>query len=541
MWSLHCTSKLARVNQLGSRIYFNSATTFTAHDGGFNFTKFYDSIIVQGYRQQSASAYVTEQVPPVSGNQSSYTQASQQNLLRTRPASPPSNWRQQLQQPPAAGIAASRSTGPNVWPARQDGTSTRTSESMHNENRSAAPWRAQTTPTRSDVASIEKAPQGSWQSEPDRSAPVHAAELNPIRGSVFSDHGSKRPSAEQSAVAFVSDSRVEHVAQGTYPESNRAGHENPGRGAYLDSGSGAYSDTGRRPYGDGYVDVGGRGAYQEHNRGSYSEDRRRVSDERSLEFDEPLRSGNSERITFSDSGRTVYPDTGRYSGELNRGVDYPDNGRRDIRDQPRPEYIESSRERESVDNNSGGYTEASRGSQDNVARGAYNERGRSGYGSARGNYGDNPRSAYSTEGPRDSHGPVSFRGNYSAEGSAPGPYLRESGYGVDNSATIYGESQDRSRSPFVSNGSRSPPLVDGNRGGYSSSDSGPADASRGPVSAAPVAERRRLKLLPRTKPLESAAPVGTEGAVTEVRKPPVLLLDVCIWGFASDLSHKIFT
>lgn len=490
---------------------------------------------MQGYRQQSASAYVTEQVPPGGRNQSSYTQASQQNLLRAQPASPPSNWRQQLQQPSAAA-AAIRPAGPNVWPARQDNVNTRTAEPTQNDSRTA-PWRAQTT-ARADVAPTEKAPQGRWQPESDRHVPSHVAEVNPVRGSGFSDLSSRRPPAEPSASAFVSDrapvvdaGRLGHVSQGTYPESGRAGHGDAGRGAYLESGSGTYADTGRRSYGDGYVDAGARGVYQEPNRGGYVDDggRRRINEERSLGYDEPLRSGNSERITFSDSGRSVYPDSGRYGGESNRVVDYPENGRRDFREQPKPEYVEGARERESVDNSRGGYTETSRGSQDNAVRGAYTERGRSGFGSARGNYGENlqasslvaggGRGAYNVEGARDSYGPVSTRGSYSAEGVGPGSYHRESGYGVESNATPYGENQDRSRSPFVSNGSRSPPAVDGNRGGYSSSDSGPADTSRAPV----VAERPRLKLLPRSKPLEISSPVGAEAALPEVRQSYMLL------------------
>lgn len=467
---------------------------------------------MQGYRQQSASAYVTEQVPPGGRNQSSYTQASQQNLLRAQPASPPSNWRQQLQQPAAAAI---RPAGPNVWPARQDSSNTRPAEHVvQNDNRSAAPWRAQTS-ARADVAPVEKAPQGRWQAESDRHTPSHVAEVNPVRGSGFSDLSSRRSPAEPSASAFVSDrAHVVDVGRlGAYPESGRSSHGDAGRGAYLETGIGStYTDTSRRPYGDGYVDTGARGAYQEPSRGGYVDDggRRRINEERSLGYDEPLRSGNSERITFSDSGRTMYPDGGRYDrGESNRVMEYPENGRRDFSEQSRPEYVES------VDNR-GGYTEASRGSQDNVARGPFTERGRSGFGSARGNYGENNpqgggRGAYNMEGARDSHGPVSTRGStYSAESVGPGSYPRESGY--DN-ATPYGENQDRSRSPFVSNGSRSPPAVDGNRGGYSSSDSGPADPSRGPV----VAERPRLKLLPRSKPLEiSPPPVGAEAALPEV-------------------------
>jgi hypothetical protein len=280
---------------------------------------------------------VTEQVPPGGRNQSSYTQASQQNLLRAQPASPPSNWRQQLQQP-AAAAAATRSTGPNVWPARQDSINNPTAEPTQSDSRSAAPWRAPTNPARSDVVSVEKAPQGRWQSESDRQVPSHVAEANPVRGSSFSDLSSRRPPAEPSASAFdrahVDEGRLGHVAQGTYPESGRASQGDAGRGVYLESGSGTYTDAGRRSYGDGYADAGGHGVYQEPNRGGYADDggRRRVNDERSLGYDEPLRSGNSERITFSDSGRTVYPDIGRYSGEPNRAVDYPENGRRDFRD-----------------------------------------------------------------------------------------------------------------------------------------------------------------------------------------------------------------
>lgn len=478
------------------------------------FVTWHYNFIVQVYRQQSASAYVTEQVPPGGRNQSSYTQASQQNLLRAQqPASPPSNWRQQLQQPSSAA-AATRSTGPNVWPTRQDSINNRTAEPVQNDSRSAAPWRSQTTPARSDVAVVEKAPLGRWQPEPESHVPSHVGEVNPVRGSGFSDLSSRRPPAEPSASAFVSD-RLGHVAQGTYPDSGR----DAGRGAYLESGSGTYTDAGRRSYGDGYADTGGRSVYQEPNRGGYADDggRRRINDERSLGYDEPLRSGNSERITFSDSGRTVYPDSGRYGGEPNRVVDYPENGRRDFREHSRPEYVESDRERESIDNNRGGYTEASRG--------VYTERGRPGYASARGSYGENPqasslvaggRGAHNGEGVRDSYGAGNSRGSYSGDGAGPGSYPRESGYGVDSNVTPYGENQDRSRSPFVSNGSRSPPPVDGNRGGYSSSDSGPADTSRGPASAAPVAERPRLKLLPRSKPLETSPPVSAEAPLSEV-------------------------
>jgi hypothetical protein len=493
---------------------------------------------------------VTEQVPPGGRNQSSYTQASQQNLLRAQPASPPSNWRQQLQQP-AAAAAATRSTGPNVWPARQDSINNPTAEPTQSDSRSAAPWRAPTNPARSDVVSVEKAPQGRWQSESDRQVPSHVAEANPVRGSSFSDLSSRRPPAEPSASAFdrahVDEGRLGHVAQGTYPESGRASQGDAGRGVYLESGSGTYTDAGRRSYGDGYADAGGHGVYQEPNRGGYADDggRRRVNDERSLGYDEPLRSGNSERITFSDSGRTVYPDIGRYSGEPNRAVDYPENGRRDFRDHSRSEYVESGRERESVDNNRGGYGEAGRGGQDSAVRGAYTERGRPGYGSARGNYGENPqatslaaggRGAYNLEGAHDSYGPVSTRGSYSADGAGPGSYPGESGYGVDSNVTPYGENQDRSRSPFVSNGSRSPPPVDGNRGGYSSSDSGPGDTSRGPASAAPIAERPRLKLLPRSKPLEIPPPVGAEAPLPEVRHPQILPW-TSVFSFTLHLLH----
>ena len=484
---------------------------------------------MQGYRQQSASAYITEQVPLGGRNQSSYTQASQQNLLRAQPASPPSNWRQQLQQAPAAA-AATRSTGPNVWPARQDSINNRTVEPMQNDSRSAAPWRAQSNPVRSDISSIEKAPQGRWQPESDRQVPGHGAEVNPVRESGFSDLGSRRPPAEPSASAFVSDrahvdaGRLGHVSQGSYSESGRAIHGETGRGAYLESGSGIYTDAGRHSFGDGYADAG-RGVYQEPNRGGHTDDgsRRRINDERSLGYDEPLRSGNSERITFSDSGRTVYPDSGRYVvNEPNRVVDYAENGRRDFREHSRLESIDSTR---------GGYNDASRGGQDNAVRGAYTERGRPGYGSARGNYGENPqasslvaggRGAYSVEGARDSYGPGNTRGSYSGDGAGPGSYPRESGYGADSNVTTYGENLDRSRSPFVSNGSRSPPPVDGNRGRYSSSDSGPADTSRGPASAAPVAERPRLKLLPRSKPLENSPPVVAEAPLPEVRNPQIL-------------------
>lgn len=470
----------------------------------------------QGYRQQSASAYVTEQVPPGSRNQSSYTQASQQNLLRAQPASPPSNWRQQLQQPVAAASAI-RPAGPNVWPTRQDNINTRAVEPMQNDSRSAAPWRVPITP-RADMVPVEKTPQGRWQPESDRHVPSHVAEVNPGRGSGFSDLTSRRPPAEPSVSVFGSERAhvvdTGRLGQGSYPESGRVGHGDAGRGAYLESGSGTYTDSGRRSYGDGYVDAGARGAYQDPNRGGYVDDggRRRINEERSLGYDEPLRSGNSERITFSDSGRTVYPDSGRYGGESNRVVDYPENGRREFREQSRTDYVDNAREGE--DTNRGGYTEASRG--------AYTERGRSGFASTRGNYGENlqasplvaggGRGAYNLEGARDSYGPASTRGSgYSAEGL--GSYPRESGYGMDSTvAGPYGENQDRSRSPFVSNGSRSPPAVDGNRGGYSSSDSGPADPSR---PGAAVVERPRLKLLPRSKPLDISTSVGAETALPE--------------------------
>lgn len=73
-------------------------------------------------------------------------------------------------------------------------------------------------------------------------------------------------------------------------------------------------------------------------------------------------------------------------------------------------------------------------------RGVYNERGWFGYGSVRGNYGDNFCSVYSIEGFWDLYGLVSFCGNYFVEGFVFGFYFWESGYGVDNSVIIYGES-----------------------------------------------------------------------------------------------------
>lgn len=481
------------------------------------------SLLVQGYGQQSATPYASEPVAPVSRNQSSYTQASQHSMLHARPASPPGTWRQQTQQPTAA--AAVRGSGVNVWPARQDGASARTSEPVQVDSRSTAPWRAQSSTVRPDIVPAEKLPQGRWQSESERQGPVHVAETKPVRGPGLTEPNIRRPGTELSPPAYASDrpqvpdtGRIEYGAQGSqgkFTETGRAGYVEGGRGGYMET-SRPFSDSGRRSFTDGYTDAGGRGTYQELSRGGYADDgRRRAMDERSLGYDEPLRSGNSERITFSDSGRPVYPEGGRYGGEPNRGVDYPENGRPEYRDIGRSEYLEASREREA-------YSESGRGTQDSVNRGGFNDRGRPGHGVGRGNLseslsGSGGHNAYNVEGPRDTYAPVGGRGSYPVENAPPSTYSRNGGYGADSSVGLYSEIHVSSKSPlekpYMANGSRSPPPAENIRGGYSFSDSAPTDSLRGVAPAAraePVAERPRLKLLPRTKPLEAATPVAAE-------------------------------
>lgn len=482
------------------------------------------SLLVQGYRQQTVTPYASEPIAPVSRNQSSYTQASQHSMLHARPASPPGTWRQQTQPPTAA--AAVRGSGVNVWPARQDGQSARTAEPVQVDSRSTAPWRAQSSTVRPDIVPGEKLPQGRWQSESERQGPAHVPETKSVRGPGFTEPNIRRPGTEVSPPAYASDrpqgpdtGRVEYGAQGgqgNYTETGRAGYVEGGRGGYMET-SRPFSDSGRRSFMDAYTDVGGRGNYQEPSRGGYVDDggRRRAMDERSLGYDEPLRSGNSERITFSDSGRPIYPEGGLYGGEPNRGMEYPENGRPEYRDLGRSEYLESGREREA-------YPESGRGTQDNVNRGGFNDRGRPGLGGGRGNLsesmsGNGGRSAYNVEGPRDTYAPVGSRGSYPVENAPPSAYSRNGVYGADSTVSPYSENQVRSKSPlekpYMANGSWSPPPVESLRGGYSSSDSAPTDTSRGvaPVARAePVAERPRLKLLPRTKPLEAATPVGAD-------------------------------
>lgn len=492
-------------------------------------------------QQQAVSAYATDSVPPVSRNQSSYTQASQLNMQqRARPASPPGTWRQQSQQPPSATVA--RSSGPNVWPARHDGEDRRMAEPVQNESRSAAPWRAQSTVMRGDEASVEKAPQGRWQSDSSRGdwqGPSHVLEVvKSVRGPVYTEPNMRSPvdsiPASYAPLGSASDvGRAGYNAQsgqGNFSDSSRGGYANIGRGGFGDSGRGPYPDNSRRGFGDGYADAGGRATYQDSSRGFIDDSRRRINEERPMGYNEPLRSGNSERITFPDVGRTGYTDTVRYEGEPTRGVEYPDNGRREYRDSDRPEYVEAGRDREYADNSRGGYPDGGRGSQ---SRG-YMERGRTNYiserspisehpqggaFSANGPPGSNSRSAYSSEGARDNYGPGGGRGSYMLESSS---YLQEVGYGADSNGESFGEDRGRSpfglesNKPFISNGPRSSPPTESNRGGYLPAEPIPTGGSVSAVRAEAAVERPRLKLLPRSKPLETVSPAATEVAAPEV-------------------------
>ena len=498
----------------------------------------------QQQQQQTVSAYATDALPPVSRNQSSYTQASQLNMQqRARPASPPGTWRQQSQQPPAATVG--RSSGPNVWPARLDGEDRRMAEPIQNESRSAAPWRAQSTVTRGDEASVEKAPQGRWQSDSSRGdwqGPSHVLEVvKSVRGPVYTEPNTRGPvefiPSPYAPLGAASDvGRAGYSAQsgqGNFSDSSRGGYADIGRSSYGDSGRGPYPDNSRRGFGDGYADAGGRATYQDSSRGFIDDGRRRINEERPMGYNEPLRSGNSERITFPDVGRTGYPDTVRYGGEPTRGVEYADNGRREYRDSGRVEYVEAGRDREYTESSRGGYPDGGRGSQ---SRG-YMERSRPNYMSERstisepspggafsanGPSGNNSRSAYNSEGARDSHGPGGGRGGYMLESSSPSSYRQEVGYGADSNGESFGEDRGistfglESNKPFISNGPRSSPPTESDRGGYLPAEPIPTGGSVPVVRAEPAVERPRLKLLPRTKPLETVSPAATEVAAPEV-------------------------
>jgi hypothetical protein len=378
-----------------------------------------------------------------------YEQSSPPNKQNPS-VSPPPYWRQPPQQQQSVA-SVDRNSGPNVWPARQESESTQMpSDSVQNQSRVSVPWQAQIPKSKAlDLGLSDRASSGGLK-------PQHSW------GGASTDrvpHGNNYVNAEHSE--FIRQ-------QSWYPEnSDQVGYASEvGRMdrqvVYRESYEGrpSYNDGTKPCFGDGArvgenSGVQGGAAHVGYTDASDSIGRG-LNDTRSFGSGEGYYDPGN-RITFLDVGRT-----GRVENDYRREASHPEGLRQ----------------------------------------------------------GNSGLRAYSTGEIPDNYGPAAGRGAL-AERNPHGLSLHESRnqrVDVDQVDGVPASMDwERRRSPPVVesrqafNKERSFPSAEGYRVGYSPAEVSPADASgsRTPlVVSDPVAERPRLKLLPRSKPLETDEAVG---------------------------------
>lgn len=464
---------------------------------------------------------------------------------------PPRSWRTNAQQHPAP-LAVSRS-GPdpasNVWTARREGDINRgpNSDSLSSEVVGSTLWRNQRM---LEASAVDRVFSGRWQS--DRRQVAEQSKEGPTRpsghGSGFSSDGA-RPPVPLEAPPFLSSG---HAAA----EPGRSGYSSDqGRGPYSEVARANYDDAGRARYGEGR----GRGLVNS-NRGEHSSsDGRGYPDGGHGTFDAAARERGDSRVGYHDFSRGGYsPDIGRASYPLEDGhrgypedrwsaggVPYIEADR--VVESDRGPYVDSGRShpeagRIGFDSGRLMYPDGGRGGYGDVTDNGdmgrdsgYPERapyfdsgrgygvpGRSGY-AERNNYSDSygsdsadsGRQVYGVETVRDNYLPNVGRGPHGSESPRPG-YLadRDRGGSLDNSRAV--SIGDRERGGGSFGRSRSPDIQ------ASGGDSTRPPLSAVTVSAEPAqiglagrpdpAERPKLKLLPRSRPLEK--PMESTAEVT---------------------------
>ncbi|KAL2652336.1 hypothetical protein R1flu_020464 [Riccia fluitans] len=483
-------------------------------------------------RQQPSYQREVIKTPPEQPAYGQSPPASSLNVLYTpqpQPASsPPRSWRNPTaQQIPATGARPQQETASNVWTARREGELNRAAASeAASQNVSSTPWRPQSSAAKlSEASAVDKVTSGRWQSDATRpSGRIQGFLLTPgVRNdepstqtsSYGSDYVVQSPYSGEDGrgTQLVEDdtSRGGSVKRTTFSQVGRGeGFDRTGYSDERGAGRSAFQDGGVR---SGYAADPGRHNYAEErwsSGGGYSEV------ERGSNVD-------TERISHpkSEINRVTYVESGRGARAENEG---PETGV-----QTRPGYMDSSRY---------GFGSSVRGS-------SLYESGRTAY-SDRGRYSDDgevPVSAESEQVMYSENG----RGSYAAES---GTYSRDEtrvGYGSDGNQ-VYGD-RERSRSPYFIDraGSVSPDIVGAGevwRSGYSAPPS--ADATRTAQKTEP-AERPKLKLLPRSKPIETinhsvgdvaGLEKGIESRYTEEKRPAEILSVENERSAASDLGYN---
>ncbi len=382
-----------------------------------------------------------------------YEQSSPPNKQNPS-VSPPPYWRQPPQQQQSVA-SVDRNSGPNVWPARQDSESTQMpSDSVQNQSQVSVPWQAQIPKSKAlDLGLSDRASSGGLK--PEHSWGGASTDRVP--------HGNNYVNAEHSK--FIRQ-------QSWYPEnSNQVGYASEvgqmdRQVVYTESYEGrpSYNDGTRPGFGDG-ARVGENSSVQgSAARVGYTDARGYAGDSSGRGLNDTRSFGSGEgyydpgnRITFFDVGRT-----GRVENDYRREPSHPEGLRQ----------------------------------------------------------GNSGLRAHSTGETPDNYGPAAGRGAL-VERNHHGLSLHES-----RNQRVDVDQVDRVPASMDWERRRSPPLVESRQAfnkerpfpsaegywvGYSPAEVSPADAS-GPrtplVVPDPVAERPRLKLLPRSKPLETDEAVG---------------------------------
>ncbi len=437
----------------------------------------YDERPRSGHRDKTLNRFSPDEhgyrgmAPAASG------QSSQVNKPKPPVSPPPPNWRQPPQQPPPTAGIVDCNSGPNVWPARQESeVNQMPADLVQNQNQVSVSWRTQTPKSKTlDLAMPDnKASPKSWQPEHSSGSEStgwqghgHSSE-NPER-SHFSRQQAMYPDKNMNPRGYASgiaqmDERV------IYGESYR------GRGAYSDGSRPGFGEGGRvgensRVQGDvasgGYADAGGYGG---DDSGSGFNGTGAIATGGASH--DP---GN--RIAFFDVGRT-----GRVENEFMREPSHPEGLR----------------------------------------------------------WANSSLRTYSPGEGHDSYGSDANRSTVLPERNSHSSNPHE-----NQTQRVYEDQGNRAPAGMGWETRRSPPLVESNRAlskersahsaeGYwvehSPSAAAPADASapRAPlVLTEPVAERPKLKLLPRSKPLELNEALGCIGSEVPAIEVLTILSYIC--------------
>ncbi|KAG6549126.1 hypothetical protein Mapa_009352 [Marchantia paleacea] len=452
-----------------------------------------------------------DQSPPTS---SLLPYATQQQQLAS---SPPRSWRNPSHQSaPVSGTRTQQEPAApaNVWTARREGEFTRApATESPSEPITSTPWRSQGSAAKiSEASAVEKVSSGRWQSDATR--PCMTTDRRP-QGSHLTPEGASDEPILQNVYGSdyveqspYSGAQPTDAVQGAYDDAGRVGPVGVKRTSFSQAGRGETLDragyvedrgTGR----SSFPDAGARAGYGlDTARRSYPEERWTGTGTGTGGFSETERCSNAdiEGIAHPETGRGGYSDPGRTKGESNRAP-YAEVGRGaqveservEVSEQSRPGFTESSRY---------GFGSSGRGGFSSVERGSQYETGRGGY-SDRSRYHDDGEGSFSQE-----SGQVMYtengRSSYAPEGGATA-YSREEtrgGYGSDGNRASYGD-RERSRSPYTLDraGAVSPDIARSPAAEVWRS--GPIDPTRtAPGTKPEPSERPKLKLLPRTKPLE---------------------------------------